>query len=53
MANNSRIFRPVQRPLDQSGMPMTAAEKVIETRGLWSAGTGELLTFFTSSTQTT
>jgi hypothetical protein len=53
MATNTRIFRSVQRPLDQDGIPMTSAEKVIETRGLWSSGTGELLTFFTSSTQTT
>lgn len=53
MATNSRIYRSVQRPLDQNGQPMTDAEKVIETRGLWSSGTGELLTFFTSSIQTT
>lgn len=53
MATNSRIFRSVQRPLDQNGIPMTAPEKVVETRGLWSLGTGELLTFFTSSIQTT
>lgn len=53
MATNSRIFRSVQRPLDQNGSPMTTAEKVVETRGLWSSGTGELLTFFTSSIQTT
>lgn len=50
---NSRIFRPVQRPLDQDGVPMTTAEQVVETRGLWASNTGELLTFFTSSTQTT
>ena len=37
---------------DENGQPMTDAEKVIETRGLWSSGTGELLTFFTSSVQT-
>lgn len=53
MATNSRIYRSVQRPLDENGQPMTDAEKVIETRGLWSSGTGELLTFFTSSVQTT
>lgn len=49
----SRIFRPVARPLSQNGTPRTEPERVIETRGLWSNGTGELFTFYTSSLQTT
>jgi len=49
----SRIFRPVARPIGPDGLPQTEPEQVIQTRGLWSSGTGELLTFFTGSTQTT
>ena len=49
----SRIFSPVARPLDSFGREILTPEKVIETRGLWSNGTGELLTFFTSSLQST
>lgn len=49
----SRIFRPVTRPLDSNGLEQTEPEQVIETRGLWTNGTGELLTFFTSSLQNT
>jgi hypothetical protein len=49
----SRIFSPVARPMNSLGMPMEEPEKVVETRGLWSNGTGELLTFFTSSLQNT
>lgn len=49
----SRIFRPVARPLGSDGLPRTEPERVIETRGLWTNGTGELLTFFTSSLQST
>jgi hypothetical protein len=49
----SRIYRAVSRPLDATNMPMESAETVVETRGLWSNGTGELFTFFTSSLQTT
>lgn len=49
----SRIFRPVARPIGSDGLPQTEPERVIETRGLWSNGTGELLTFFTSSLQST
>ena len=42
----SRIFRPVARPLGSDGLPRTEPERVVETRGLWTNGTGELLTFF-------
>ena len=49
----SRIFSPVARPLDSVGREILTPEKVIETRGLWSNGTGELFTFFTSSLQNT
>lgn len=49
----SRIFRPVARPIGSDGLPRTEPEQVIQTRGLWTAGTGELLTFFTSSLQST
>lgn len=49
----SRIFSPVARPIGPDGRPREEPEKVIETRGLWSNGTGELLTFFTSSLQNT
>ena len=49
----TRIFRPVARPLDSNGLEQSEPEQVIETRGLWSNGTGELLTFFTSSVQNT
>ena len=49
----SRIFSPVARPIGPDGFPRTEPEKVIETRGLWNNGTGELLTFFTSSLQST
>jgi len=48
----SRIYRNVVRPIGDDGRPMESAQVAIETRGLWSAGTGELLTFFTSSLQT-
>lgn len=48
----SHIFRPVARPVGPNG-PITEPELVIHTRGLWYDGTGELLTFFTSSLQTT
>jgi hypothetical protein len=48
----SRIYRNVTRPIDDRGAPMESAQVTIETRGLWSSGTGELFTFFTSSLQT-
>lgn len=47
------IFKPVDRPIGPDGFEKTEPEKVVYTRGLWSAGTGELFTFFTSSLQTT
>lgn len=53
MADVSKIFRLVDRPLNSDGVPVDEPETVIETRGLWTSGTGELLTFFTSSLQTT
>ncbi len=49
----SRIYRSVTRPLGQDNKVMESPETIIETRGLWSNGTGELFTFFTSSLQTT
>jgi hypothetical protein len=49
----TRIFRPVARPMGEDGQPRTEPERVIETRGLWGAGTGELLSFYTSSLQST
>lgn len=53
MMMGSKIYRPIGRPVDSNGNEIMIPEMVIETRGLWSDGTGELLTFFTSSLQTT
>lgn len=47
---NSHIFSPVARPMGPNG-PNFSSETVIRTRGLWSDGTGELFTFYTSSLQ--
>lgn len=49
----SRIFSPVARPIGSDGLPRTEPERIIATRGLWADGTGELLTFYTSSIQST
>lgn len=40
----SNVYKPIERS-------QNLTEKVIFTRGLWSDATGELLTFYTSSTQ--
>lgn len=42
------VFSPVERPYG-----ITGPERIIYTRGLWDSGTGELMTFYTSSTQNT
>lgn len=47
MAN---VFNPIARPTDAQGRP-EPTQKLVYTRGLWADGTGELLTFYTSSTQ--
>jgi hypothetical protein len=44
--DKSNVYKPIERS-------QNLTEKVIFTRGLWSDGTGELLTFYTSSTQNT
>jgi hypothetical protein len=43
---NANVYKPTERAQD-------LVEKIIFTRGLWADGTGELLTFYTSSTQNT
>lgn len=48
---SSRIFYPVKKPLGSDGLPTSVPERVIYTRGLWSNSSGELTTFYTSSTQ--
>lgn len=45
----AKVFEPVVSARAAGEMP----EKLIFTRGLWSDGSGELLTFFTSSLQNT
>lgn len=42
--DKANVYKPVERS-------QTETEKIIFTRGLWSDETGELLTFYTSSTQ--
>lgn len=46
----AQVFYPVGRPLDTQGR-IEPTQKLVYTRGLWANGTGELLTFYTSSTQ--
>ena len=49
----SKVFYPVGRPLGPDGDPMRNPERIVYTRGLWSDSSGELMTFYTSSTQNT
>lgn len=42
--DSANVYKPIERAQDLT-------EKIVFTRGLWSDGTGELLTFYTSSTQ--
>lgn len=49
---NPHVFNPIARPVGPNG-PNLSSETVIRTRGLWSDGTGELFTFYTSSLQST
>lgn len=44
--NKANVYKGIERAKDLT-------EKIIFTRGLWADGTGELLTFYTSSTQNT
>lgn len=44
--DSANVYKPIERAQDLT-------EKIIFTRGLWADGTGELLTFYTSSTQNT
>lgn len=48
---SSRIFYPVKKPVGSDGTPTSAPERIVYTRGLWSNSSGELSTFYTSSTQ--
>lgn len=50
---SSRIFYPVKKPIGSDGTPTTVPERIVYTRGLWSNSSGELSTFYTSSTQST
>lgn len=49
----SKIYYPIKKPVDSSGNQTTKPERIIYTRGLWADSSGELLTFYTSSAQTT